>query len=95
MGNKNKPKDIHLASIDVTFGSNRILCVALSLSFCASGLDLEAHCAVMSFYSTNAALTLAHGRRYGLIGRNGIGKSTLLRNMALREVAIPSHISVL
>lgn len=45
--------------------------------------------------STNAALTLAHGRRYGLIGRNGIGKSTLLRNMALREVAIPSHISVL
>lgn len=42
-----------------------------------------------------ADLTMAHGRRYGLIGRNGIGKSTLLRNLALREVPIPTHISVL
>lgn len=42
-----------------------------------------------------AQLTLAYGRRYGLIGRNGIGKSTLLRNLALREVPIPTHISVL
>lgn len=44
---------------------------------------------------SGADLTMAHGRRYGLIGRNGIGKSTLLRNLALREVPIPSHISVL
>lgn len=43
----------------------------------------------------NASLTLAHGRRYGLIGRNGVGKSTLLRAMAFREVPIPSHISIL
>lgn len=34
-------------------------------------------------------------RRYGLIGRNGIGKSTLLRAMALREVAVPLHITIL
>jgi ATP-binding cassette subfamily F protein 3 len=33
--------------------------------------------------------------KYSLIGRNGIGKSTLLRNLALREVAIPTHITVL
>jgi ATP-binding cassette subfamily F protein 3 len=38
-----KSKDIHLPSIDVSFGSNRIL--------------------------AGASLTLAHGRRYGLIGR--------------------------
>lgn len=38
---------------------------------------------------SGAKLDLAYGRRYGLIGRNGVGKSTLLRNMALREVAIP------
>lgn len=25
---KNKSKDVHLSSIDVNFGSNRILCVA-------------------------------------------------------------------
>lgn len=33
--------------------------------------------------------------RYGLIGRNGIGKSTLLRAMALREVNVPQHITIL
>ncbi|KAL7008939.1 hypothetical protein EMMF5_001686 [Cystobasidiomycetes sp. EMM_F5] len=43
----------------------------------------------------NASLTLAHGRRYGLIGRNGVGKSTLLRAMSLREVPIPGHITIL
>lgn len=40
-------------------------------------------------------LTLAYGRRYGLVGQNGIGKSTLLRALAKREVAIPTHISIL
>ncbi|KAK4636177.1 hypothetical protein CLAFUW4_02110 [Fulvia fulva] len=40
-------------------------------------------------------LTLAYGRRYGLVGQNGIGKSTLLRALSKREVAIPTHISIL
>ncbi|KAF2173255.1 hypothetical protein M409DRAFT_17198 [Zasmidium cellare ATCC 36951] len=40
-------------------------------------------------------LTLAYGRRYGLVGQNGIGKSTLLRSLSKREVAIPTHISIL
>ncbi|EJD55360.1 hypothetical protein AURDEDRAFT_179121 [Auricularia subglabra TFB-10046 SS5] len=66
---KGKSKDIHLPSIDINFGSNRIL--------------------------AGASLTLAHGRRYGLIGRNGVGKSTFLRAIAMREVAIPAHISIL
>ncbi|KAH7884006.1 P-loop containing nucleoside triphosphate hydrolase protein [Phlebopus sp. FC_14] len=66
---KNKSKDIHLPSIDVNFGSNRIL--------------------------SGATLTLAYGRRYGLIGRNGVGKSTLLRHIAMREVPIPAHITIL
>ncbi|TEB39145.1 P-loop containing nucleoside triphosphate hydrolase protein [Coprinellus micaceus] len=66
---KSKSKDIHLPSIDVSFGSNRIL--------------------------SGASLTLAHGRRYGLIGRNGVGKSTLLRHIAMRDVPIPPHITIL
>ncbi|KAI0638829.1 P-loop containing nucleoside triphosphate hydrolase protein [Trametes polyzona] len=66
---KNKSKDIHLSSIDVNFGSNRIL--------------------------SGASLTLAYGRRYGIIGRNGVGKSTLLRHIAMREVPIPPHITIL
>jgi ATP-binding cassette subfamily F protein 3 len=44
---------------------------------------------------SEASLTLAYGRRYGLVGQNGIGKSTLLRALSRREVAIPSHISIL
>jgi len=44
---------------------------------------------------TDTNLTLAYGRRYGLVGQNGIGKSTLLRALARRELAIPTHISIL
>lgn len=45
--------------------------------------------------TTDTSLTLAYGRRYGLVGQNGIGKSTLLRALSKREVAIPTHISIL
>ncbi len=44
---------------------------------------------------TDTSLTLAYGRRYGLVGQNGVGKSTLLRALSRREVAIPTHISIL
>ena len=65
------------------------------------------------WFSSGATLTLAHGRRYGLIGRNGersllssvmlslmedhpgVGKSTLLRHIAIREVPVPAHITIL
>lgn len=44
---------------------------------------------------TDASFTLSYGHRYGLVGQNGIGKSTLLRALSRREVAIPTHISIL
>ncbi|CAG8953218.1 hypothetical protein HYFRA_00003419 [Hymenoscyphus fraxineus] len=44
---------------------------------------------------SDTTLTLSYGRRYGLVGQNGIGKSTLLRALARRELAIPTHISIL
>jgi ATP-binding cassette, subfamily F, member 3 len=44
---------------------------------------------------TDTSLTLAYGRRYGLVGQNGIGKTCLLRALSRREVAIPTHISIL
>ena len=44
---------------------------------------------------TDTTLTLSYGRRYGLVGQNGIGKSTLLRALSRRELAIPTHISIL
>ncbi|XP_029047126.1 ATP-binding cassette sub-family F member 3 isoform X2 [Osmia bicornis bicornis] len=42
-----------------------------------------------------ADLTLAFGRRYGLIGRNGLGKTTLLRMISSKQLRIPSHVRVL
>lgn len=40
-------------------------------------------------------LSLASGRRYGLIGRNGLGKTTLLKMLASRNLRVPAHISIL
>ncbi|XP_037533664.1 ATP-binding cassette sub-family F member 3 [Nematolebias whitei] len=42
-----------------------------------------------------AELCLASGRRYGLIGRNGLGKTTLLKMLASRNLRVPVHISIL
>ena len=38
---------------------------------------------------------MAFGRRYGFVGRNGMGKTTLLKAIAKKELYIPSHISIL
>lgn len=43
----------------------------------------------------NTDVTLACGRRYGLVGRNGLGKTTLLRMISGGQLRIPSHISIL
>ncbi|CAB3378009.1 Hypothetical predicted protein [Cloeon dipterum] len=42
-----------------------------------------------------ADMVMAFGRRYGLIGRNGLGKTTLLRMISAGQLKIPSHITVL
>jgi ATPase subunit of ABC transporter with duplicated ATPase domains len=44
---------------------------------------------------TGANMSLTYGRRYGLVGRNGLGKSTLLRTISRRQLIIPKHISIL
>ncbi|KAI9317995.1 P-loop containing nucleoside triphosphate hydrolase protein [Dichotomocladium elegans] len=40
----------------------------------------------------NATIELNFGRRYGLIGANGSGKSTFLASLADRDIEIPPHI---
>ncbi|MGH0128197.1 UNVERIFIED_CONTAM: hypothetical protein FKN15_044845 [Acipenser sinensis] len=42
-----------------------------------------------------AEVTLSYGRRFGLVGRNGLGKTTLLKMMASRSLRVPTHISIL
>jgi ATPase subunit of ABC transporter with duplicated ATPase domains len=45
---------------------------------------------------TDATLKLNYGQKYGLVGRNGVGKSTLLKNIVKREhVPLPEHVFVL
>ena len=44
---------------------------------------------------SGANLNMSYGRRYGLVGRNGLGKSTLLRTISKRQLIIPRHISIL
>ncbi|CAM6103659.1 unnamed protein product [Calypogeia fissa] len=43
----------------------------------------------------NTSLTIVHGRRYGLVGPNGKGKSTLLKLLAWRQIPVPKNIDVL
>lgn len=42
----------------------------------------------------NTTIELTFGRRYGLLGSNGSGKSTFLKSLAAREVPIPEHIDI-
>ena len=43
---------------------------------------------------TDSTLELSYGRRYGLLGENGCGKSTILKAMAAREFPIPNHLDI-
>lgn len=42
-----------------------------------------------------ADVSLIYGRRYGLVGRNGAGKSTFLKMISSKQLTIPSNISLL
>jgi hypothetical protein len=53
------------------------------------GFSLSLHSAILVEDTT---IELNWGQRYGLIGRNGCGKSTFLQCVAAREVPIPEHI---
>jgi len=55
-----------------------------SMSMSVNGLELIKDC----------TLELNVGRRYGLLGPNGCGKSMLLEAIARRELDVPSHIDI-
>ncbi|CAI9729080.1 ATP-binding cassette sub-family F member 3-like [Octopus vulgaris] len=43
----------------------------------------------------DASIHLIYGRRYGFVGRNGLGKTTVLQMISSGQLKIPSHITIL
>ncbi|KAL4316473.1 hypothetical protein S245_052712 [Arachis hypogaea] len=43
----------------------------------------------------NASVKISHGKRYGLVGPNGKGKSTLLKLLSWRKIPVPKNIDIL
>jgi ATP-binding cassette subfamily F protein 2 len=60
--------------------------------------DIHIHQFSLTFYGqevlVDAKLELNHGRRYGILGLNGSGKSTILTAIANKEIPIPDHVDV-
>ncbi|KAA8494144.1 ABC transporter F family member 3 [Porphyridium purpureum] len=65
----------------------------------AGAVDVRAEGVDISFGGLTllegASLSFAYGRRYGIVGRNGIGKSTLMKAIARRELPLPEDMDVL
>lgn len=68
------------------------------LSSTATSKDVKITSASLVFHGrvlvTDSTLELSYGRRYGLLGENGCGKSTILKAIAAREYPIPEHIDI-
>lgn len=68
------------------------------LASIASSRDVKINSASLVFHGkvliTDTTLELNYGRRYGLLGENGCGKSTILKAIAKREYPVPEHIDI-
>lgn len=77
------------------------------LAACSSTGVLSSHPESRDIQLTNASIThhgenlledttieLNYGRRYGLIGHNGCGKSTMLTLLGQREFPVPDHVDI-
>ena len=64
----------------------------ISQDVIAMGFSISAHKKPLF---ENADLKIVHGRKYGLVGPNGQGKTTLLKHIASRALPVPRAIDVL
>jgi len=65
--------------------------LALACSLAGFGFGFGS---LADLYLTPCRSSPLDGRRYGLIGLNGSGKSTFLRCVGRRDVPIPSHVDI-
>lgn len=60
--------------------------------------DIKVEQVTLNFYGgellTDTKLELTFGHRYGLIGLNGCGKSTLMSTISNREFPVPDHVDI-
>eukprot|EP00835_Amoeboradix_gromovi_P002505 NODE_144_length_17694_cov_0.489741.p2 type:complete len:689 gc:universal NODE_144_length_17694_cov_0.489741:13658-15724(+) len=95
---RNTVKEIHLSSLKrVTLTDEQVFQQYVAHKQ-AKSMDIFIDNLTLNLYGltvlTNAELKLSYKRIYGLIGMNGIGKSTLLHAITAREVPIPFHLKV-
>ncbi|KAI9673251.1 MAG: ABC transporter ATP-binding protein arb1 [Trizodia sp. TS-e1964] len=68
------------------------------LASLASSRDVKINSVSLVFHGkvlvTDTTLELNYGRRYGLLGENGCGKSTILKAIDKREYPIPDHVDI-
>ncbi|KAJ8097260.1 P-loop containing nucleoside triphosphate hydrolase protein [Lipomyces tetrasporus] len=68
------------------------------LSSLVTSRDIKVTSVSLTFHGKvliqDSTLELNYGRRYGLLGENGCGKSTFLRAIAAREYPIPEQIDI-
>jgi ATP-binding cassette subfamily F protein 2 len=68
------------------------------LASLAASRDVKINSASLVFHGkvlfNDTTLEVTYGRRYGLLGENGCGKTTLLKAIDAREFPFPEHIDI-
>lgn len=105
---KHKPKTLDDVASTITKGSanGEVIIDATDTSTTATGVlmsvygarDIKIGSFSLNFHNKvlveDTLIELTVGRRYGLIGANGCGKSTFLRVLAERQVPVPDYIDI-
>jgi ATP-binding cassette subfamily F protein 2 len=85
-----------LAELAMDDSSNRAVTGVLASH--PQGRDIHISGYSLSYFGQvlveDQSIELNYGRRYGLLGYNGCGKSTFLKSLSTREVPIPKHIDI-
>ncbi|ESO10220.1 hypothetical protein HELRODRAFT_190415 [Helobdella robusta] len=86
------------SAIEDLYAASRYRAVTGVLGSHAESRDLQIINLSITFHGaellTDTKLELNNGRRYGLIGLNGCGKSSLMSAIGNRELPIPDHIDI-